>query len=195
MAKRKTVFAKEQYYHIFNRGVNKENIFHQNENYIFLLNKVKKYAFPNNIDIIAYCLMPNHYHFLLYQKSDMSISNFMQLLFNSYSKAINSKYQRTRTLFEGPFKSIHIDEEEYLIHLCRYIHRNPIDCFKPLVQNISDWTYSNYLDWIRERKGTLVNLEFVESYFPEPEEYTKFVLEYIPSKTILDKLKPYYIEE
>jgi len=194
MAKRKTAFAKEQYYHIFNRGVNRENIFYQNVNYIYLLNKIKKYAHSNKIDIIAYCLMPNHYHFLLYQKSEKPISDFMQLLLNSNSKAINSKYHRSGTLFEGPFKSIHIEKEEYLIHLCRYIHRNPIDCFKPLVQNISNWAYSNYPDWISERNGTLVNREFVESYFAEPVDYKKFVLDYIPNKKILNNLKPYYLD-
>lgn len=75
------------------------------------------------------------------QDGNVAISNFMQDIFNSYSKAFNKMYNRTGTLFEGPFKSIHIDKDNYLIHLCRYIHRNPLEA--KLVADLEKWSFSN----------------------------------------------------
>ncbi len=103
MAKRKTQFQKNHFYHIFNRGANKQPIFLSDANYEFLLKRVKKYAKRDNISVIAYCLMPNHYHFLLRQDSDVPISDWMQSIFYSYSKAFNVMHGRAGTLFEGPF--------------------------------------------------------------------------------------------
>ena len=151
MAKRNIVFSKGSYYHIYNRGCNKQKIFYDEENYLFLLRKVHIYAAKFNITIIAYCLMPNHYHFFIKQNSDLPVNDFIKFLFNSYSKAINKKYKRTGTLFEGPFKAIQVEGYDYMKELCRYIHRNPGD--DGLVNNIEDWKYSNYLEWIEKRNG------------------------------------------
>ena len=93
--------------------------------------------------------MPNHYHFLLRQTGDYSVSEFMQSIFNAYTKAFNKMYKRTGTLFEGPFKAIEVLKEDHLLHLCRYIHRNPLEA--GLVKNISDWPYSNYTEWTRKK--------------------------------------------
>ncbi|MCA9732121.1 MAG: transposase [Deferribacteres bacterium] len=117
--KRKVQFVQGNYYHVFNRGANRENIFREDENYLFLLKRLGKLSCEFNISIIAYCLMPNHCHFLLRQNSEKSIIDFMQRTFNSYTKAFNRKYRRSGTLFEGPFKAIHVDEESYLVYLCR----------------------------------------------------------------------------
>ena len=127
MGRRKTLFLLGHFYHVYNRGVNKKNIFRCRENYLFLLRRLKECAAKFHITLIAYCLMPNHYHFLLRQDTDVSISDFIQAVYNSYAKAFNRMYNRSGTLFEGPFKSILVDSDEYLAHLCRYIHRNPID--------------------------------------------------------------------
>jgi len=173
MGIRKVKFIKNNYYHIYNRGCNKENIFIGDENYIYLLRKIIKYKDEFNISVIAYCLMPNHYHFLLRQDSEVLISDFMQRVFNSYTKAINKKYGRSGTLFEGKYQAIHIDKENYLIHLCRYIHRNPIEA--KLVSNISEWKYSNYLDWLGMRKGKLVDKNFILDRFGSANNYKKFI--------------------
>ena len=77
--------------------------------------------------MIAYCLMHNHYHFLLRQNGEIKISRFMQAVFNIYTKAFNSKYELSETLFEGPSRAIHVDRSEYLLQLCHYIHRNPLE--------------------------------------------------------------------
>ena len=136
MGIRKVKFLKNNYYHIYNRGCNKENIFIDDENYIYLLRKIIKYKDEFNISVIPYCLMPNYYHFLFRQDSGILISKFIQRLFNGYTKAINKKYGRNGTLFEGKYHSIEVDNENYLIHLCRYIHRNPFEA--NLVKNLED---------------------------------------------------------
>ena len=194
MGRRKTKFQKDCYYHIYNRGINKEQIFKSDENYLFLLRKLKKYSLQNNISVVAYCLMPNHYHFLMRQNSEVPISECIQAVFNSYSKAFNKMYDRTGTLFEGKFKSILVASNEYLIYLCRYIHRNPIDGENPLVKNISDWRYSNYQEWVGERNGRLVDVEFIKNYFEKAEEYEEFVLDYIPPKDLLKKISCYTMD-
>jgi REP element-mobilizing transposase RayT len=179
MARRKTSFLTGHYYHIFNRGANKELIFREAENYHFLLRRVKEASLKFQAAIIAYCLMPNHYHFMLRQDGELLISQFIQGIFNSYSKAFNKAFQRTGTLFEGPYKAVHIDKEDHLLHLCRYIHRNPLEA--GLVNDLSDWPYSNYLEWVGKRSGILFDAKFVKAHFIDPDEYERFVLDYIPT--------------
>ena len=191
---RKVKFQMNGFYHIYNRGVNREPIFFCDENYRYLLRIIKDYTNSCSISVIAYCLMPNHYHFLLQQKAECSISTFMQAVFNRYPKAINKKYNRSGTLFEGPFKSIAVTKQEYLLHLCRYIHRNPVDGEKPLVSRLEDWKFSNYLEWIGERKGSLVDMDFIREGFHDQYLYRQFVLEYKPAKKLHDDLKKYYLD-
>ena len=103
-------------------------------------------------------------------------------------------YSRSGTLFEGPFKSILIDCDEYLVHLCRYIHRNPLDIVPPLVKNIYDWPFSNYLDCIGKREGILKDNHFINTYFPDISDYERFVLDYDPQKSIIKKIEKYYLD-
>ncbi|MEA3441478.1 MAG: transposase [Chloroflexota bacterium] len=192
MSRRKVNFVQDHYYHCYNRGANKEPIFRTDDNYIFLLGRIRKYSQKFNISIIAYCLMPNHYHFLLRQDSSLSISDFLQAVFNSYTKAFNKANNRRGTLFEERFKAINIDKDSYLLHLCRYIHRNPLDA--GLVIQLDDWQYSNYLEWIGKRNGTLVDCEFVNEQFGTLEEYELFVMDYPPPKEIDQAMGSYYLD-
>jgi len=189
---RKVRFIQGHYYHIYNRGVNHQLIFRTEENYIFLLRRVKKYATRFSISVIAYCLMPNHYHFLLRQDGEHSISAFMQAVFNSYTKAFNKMFNRTGTLFEGPFRAVLVDRNEYLIHLCRYIHRNPMDA--GLVEHPAQWPFSNYLEWVGQRKGVLVDRELVQEWFPSPEDYEQFVMEYEPPQKMVEAIARFALE-
>ena len=192
MARRRVEFVQGEYYHIYNRGCNRELIFRSHENYRFLLRRVKHYLPEYQISVIAYCLMPNHYHFLLRQDGTQPISTLIQAIFNSYTKAFNKMHGRSGTLFEGPFQAVHIAEERYLVHLCRYIHRNPLDA--GLVAHPADWLYSNYLEWVERRSGTLVDREFVRSRFPTPEAYEQFVMEYTPPKRITEVVQRLSLE-
>lgn len=126
MSRKLPPFKAEHYYHLYNRGAHKRPIFHDEDNYFFVLRKVKEYCDKLMLTIIAYCLMPNHYHFLVRQDGDIAAGKLVQRVFNSYSKAYNKRYQHSGTLFEGPYEARIIDQESYLLHLCRYVHTNPV---------------------------------------------------------------------
>jgi REP element-mobilizing transposase RayT len=183
MPYRKVQFAQGQFYHIYNRGVGRQPIFREEENYLFLLRRVNKYASAFHIAVITYCLMPNHYHFLLRQDDQIPAGRLPQRVFNSYTKAFNKRYDRTGTLFEGPYKAIHVDQDHYLLHLCRYIHANPVK--HGLVYDLEQWPYSNYMEWVGARNGKLVDHTFAREHFPVTESYRQFVLGYLDG---LDKL-------
>ena len=182
MARRQTTFVPDHYYHLYNRGVNRDLIFREDANYVYLLGLIGEVLDSLDVSIIAYCLMPNHYHFLLRQDGGTSISTFMQRVFNAYTKAYNKRHHRSGTLFEGPFKSVHIDSDAYLIHLCRYIHRNPIDAGPPLVHRLEDWPFSNYPEWIGLRNGRLVDRAFVKEVLYGGIDYREFVMDALPAK-------------
>jgi putative transposase len=193
MARRKTLFLPGNFYHIYNRGVHQHNIFRNDADYKFLLKYVKRESEKCDITIIAYCLMDNHYHFLLRQNGDIEISQFMQAVFNVYTKAFNTKYKLSGTLFEGPFKAIKVDRTEYLLHLCRYIHRNPLDA--NMVVKPEQWDYSNYAEFIGKRNGALVDREFVKINFGTYEAYEDFVMNYVPPEKTQKELRHYLFLE
>lgn len=180
MAKRNIPFLPNHYYHVYNRGAHKADIFRSDADYIMLLNLIQEKRVEFDISVIAYCLMDNHYHFLLRQDGEAKLNDFMQAVFNIYPKRFNYKYKLSGTLFEGPFQAIMVDNEKYLLHLCRYIHRNPVEA--DMVRNPEQWHYSNYLEFVEKRNGTLVDREFVRENFGSPDEYREFVMDYVPSE-------------
>ena len=190
MPVRELQFEKTCYYHLYNRGVNRQNIFYSNEHYYFLLKRMNQYLLRDHQSMIAYCLMPNHYHFLIRQDSDIKLNHTIQAIFNSYSKAVNKQLNRSGTLFEGRFKALLVDDAAYLIHLCRYIYRNAIDSYPPLTNKLEEWKWSNYLEWTGYRKGSLVDNNFISNYFTKPDDYVKFVFE-TPSAKVLNRLESY----
>lgn len=192
MPPRQVQFAPGEYYHIYNRGSGRLPIFREQVNYQFLLLRLKKYVGELSVAVIAYCLMPNHYHFLLRQDALDAAGLVAQRVFNSYVKMFNKRYDRTGTLFEGRFKAIHVDRESYLLHLCRYIHANPVK--DGLVARLEDWPYSNYHEWIGVRHGSLVDMEFVTANFPQPGLYRQFVQDYLDGRAKMPKeIKPYLL--
>jgi putative transposase len=175
------------YYPIYNRGVSKSTLFREETNFLFTLKKIKEYSQANNISMIAYCLMPNHYHFLVRQDGEEPAGNLPQSVFNSYTKTYNKKYGTRGTLFEGRFHAKVIQTKSHLLHLCRYIHGNPVK--DGLVVDPADWPYSNYLEWIGERDGNLVDRDFIENQCGNAEEYKKFLFEYLKSRQLPDDVK------
>lgn len=173
MPHRRDAFAPGRIYHVYNRGIDKRPIFGRSENYLYLLRKVKQLQTELPITVLAYCLMPNHYHFVLRQEGQVPISTFIQRLFQSYTQAFNKQQERRGPLFEGRFQHVHVDRDEYVVHLCRYVHRNPVEAC--LVRHPAKWPYSNYLEWIEARSGTLVDRDFVRHYFATSEAYRAFV--------------------
>jgi len=188
MSSRNEIFKLGSIFHVYNRGCNRSKIFFEEDNYVFLLQKIKLFTLKFNISVLAYCLMPNHYHLLLKQNSEKPLNKCVQFIFNSYSKAINKMYKKSGTLFEGKFKSVEVDEGEVL-KVCRYIHRNPLD--DKLVNNLEDWKYSNYLEWIGKRNRALYDKELIKKHFSKPELYKKYVLEYYSDKQAANELREY----
>ena len=194
MPRRLIPFVPELYYHIYNRGNNRERIFFEPENYLFFLKKIKEYLVPVS-DILVYCLMPTHYHILVRVKQTSEVfhtsevSNAMMKLSVSYTKAVNKRFQRVGVLFQGQFQAKPILTSAYLLNLCRYIHGNPVK--DGIVADITQWPYSNYLEWIGERDGKLVDKNFVQDNFDTPEEYRKFVLEYLRSRQLPEDIQLY----
>ena len=178
-----------RYYHIYNRGARRVTIFREATNFLFVTSQMKKYSKVNKTSVIAYCLMPNHYHFLLRQDGEKPAGGLAQSVFNSYSKAYNKKYSHSGTLFEGRFLAQVIQKNSHLINLCIYIHVNPVK--DGLVASPEDWPYSNYLEWIGERDGTLFDLEFVRENFGSPADYKALVMDYLKTRYIPEDVRKY----
>lgn len=189
---RRPVYLQRHTYHIYNRGTSKASIFREDENYYFVLKRMKKYRRELDLSLISYCLLPNHYHFLVRQDGEYPAGLLPQRVFNSYSKAYNKRYGHSGTLFEGPYKVVEVTAESHLRHLCRYIHANPVK--HGLVHSLEEWPYSNYLEWIGQRQGTLVDREFVKDMFGGEAEYEEFVLDYLMDRELPLELKE-YLEE
>jgi putative transposase len=177
-------FLPGHYYHLFNRGAHRQPIFHEPSNYTFVLNKIRIYCREFSLTPIAYALLPNHYHFCVRQDGELAAGKLPQYVFNSYTKAYNIRYQHSGTLFEGHYRAILVDKDAYLVHLCRYIHANPVA--HGLVEHPADWPYTNYLEWVGERKGTLYDPSFVHAHFPDQEEYQIFVMDYLRTRDLPD---------
>jgi len=192
MPYRGDTFAQDQYYHIFNRGAGKGKIFFNDGNYRYLLRLMKKYYQKHGVTIIAYCFMPNHYHFLLRQDTEEPLSKLMSVLFNAYVQALNVQQERRGTLFEGRFRHKCVDKWEYLIVLCRYIHLNPVRA--RLVARTEDWEYSNYREWLGLGNGELVDRIFVQDHFSSAEEYMRFVTDADDEKKSYEKIKKYMFD-
>lgn len=171
------IWQKGMYYHIYNRGARQGKIFRERTNYLFTISRIREYSQSEGIHVIAYCLMPTHYHFLCRQDGEKPAGNLPQLVFNSYSKAYNRMYSRSGTLFEGRFRAKVIQTISHLLHLCRYIHGNPVK--DGLAAKPGDWPYSNYLEWLGERADLLLDRSFSKEQFSDLEEYKKFLAEYL----------------
>jgi REP element-mobilizing transposase RayT len=161
--RRKEKPTADRYYHIYNRGVNYQNIFFTRENWFFLLRKVREYFTAETADIIAWCFMPNHYHLLVHVKTDNFGPEVMQPLMVSYTKAVNKQEARVGALFQGPYQARLVKNERYLLHLSRYIHLNPVTA--GFVSRPEAWEFSSYQDYVGLRPGTLVKKNVVMAYF------------------------------
>ena len=138
---------------------------------------------------IAYCLMPNHYHYLIRQDGDQPAGLLPQRAFNGYVEAYNKRYGHSGTLFESNYRVVAVSRDSYLQHLCRYIHANPVT--HGLVANVADWLYSNYREWTGERDGSLVDREFVRAWFPVAGSYERFVADYLVEGELPKELETY----
>jgi REP element-mobilizing transposase RayT len=171
-------FAANQFYHIYNRGQGKGDIFLDNADRKFFLLRLKENLWPEQATITpspggyirqllpsksfclhCYCLMPNHFHFLLEQTSNLPISKLLAKVCTSYSKYFNKKYERVGHTFQDAFKAVLVVSDAQLLWLSAYIHQNPN--VGGLVTKLSDYPWSSYLDYAGTRNGTLVDKSFI----------------------------------
>ncbi len=190
MPMRDIKFEKGCYYHLYNRGVNRQSIFVDDDDFIDFLWRIKQYCTAYAVTVIAYCLMPNHFHFLVRQDDDLRAGLVIQNTCNGYAQRFNLRYSRQGALFQGRFRGELVDEDSYLHHLCRYIHGNPVKDGFALKPDL--WPYSNYLEWIEERNGDLVDAKFIVDHFGSAKCYNAYLYDYLEnSPAIPEKLRRY----
>ena len=130
--------------------------------------------------------MPNHFHFILRQEAENGVQKYMQKIQNSYSHYYKLKYQTNGPLFESPFKAVHIESNDQLIHLSRYIHLNPVTSF--LVEKPEDYPHSSFLQYF-ENLPLMIDPDIVINQFKSKHEYKKFVNDNKEYQRELNKIK------
>ncbi len=198
MPSRNTVreFTAEQYYHIFNRGVENRIIFVDDQDYIVFIGLLKKYLSGQNhnknnrhkflpltgeLELLAYCLMPTHFHLLVFQKTEDAIVKLMRRVAIGYVMYFNDRYKRVGGLFQARYKAALIDEEAYLHHISRYIHLNP--------KEYKQWPYSSLQYYQKRQSAKWLNTQRILDLFNSRREYLDFVADYEANKRELDLLK------
>ncbi len=160
-------FVENGCYHVYNRGVEKRNIFSDKQDYGVFLSYMKEYLNPTGSDphplasqltLFSFCLMPNHFHLLIKQSSVDGITKLIRAVCTRYVMYFNKKYDRVGTLFQGKYKAILVDSDNYLLHLSRYIHLNPRSDPK-------QYEYSSYAHYLKENRSNWLNTSEILNYF------------------------------
>lgn len=217
MPGRKTAIQTDYYYHIFNRSINKEPIFtykkcchravsaleyYQHKNppvkmSIYLSQGVDRqqdynkllYQSKRMVDIIAYCLMPNHYHLILKQLEDNGIRKFISLFQNSYTRYFNTKFKRNGHLFQGKYKAVYVEEDDQLLHLMRYIHLNPFtSSVVETKEEILNYPYSSLSEYLSNSNG-LCQKDIIRSFFKTKKTLLKFILDRADYQRNIEEIK------
>src|SRR3989344_3003246 len=195
---RKTPFTENEYHHIYSRGVEKRKIFMGTKDYgrfvalLYIMNQDVPFRMDNFlrnskndlknifkeqraktlVSILGYCLMPNHFHLILYECKENGISKFMAKLLTAYSMYFNTKYERSGPLFTRPFRSEHINNESQYMFIFSYVHLNPISIFdkewkengvknkKGAEKFLRSYRYSSYLDFLNFNRAESAIIDF-----------------------------------
>lgn len=181
-------YVENGFYHIYNRGVEKRIVFEDPQDYNVFLKYISEVLSPadqnitttkyimqglslqsirrpvksyyGRLEMLAYCLMPNHFHFLIRQNDKDALEGLMRSLMTRYSMYFNKKYNRVGSLFQGRYKAVLVNEESYLLHLSRYIHMNPME-YSLNLEN----AHSSYLEYLGKRKTSWLHPDIVLGYF------------------------------
>lgn len=215
-------FALGEFYHIYNRGTEKRNIFLSRSDYyrfllllyycnssknIILRLENKNFDLDSQkemlIDICAYCLMPNHFHLLIREKLEGGISRFMQKLSTGYTMYFNKRHERNGVLFQGKFKSTHVDYDEYLKYVFSYIHLNPVklidpnwkengianhDRAKKYLENYATSSYPDYLG-VSRKESVIITKDAMLGYFYSASDYKRTINDWLSFKRELDLIQ------
>jgi putative transposase len=197
-------YTPNSYYHVYNRGVNREGIFKNEEDYKVFLNLFKRHLssagqadrfgrqydyFGDKLELLAYCLMPNHFHMLIYQSNDpRAIELFMRKIITAYAMYFNKKYKRVGPLFQGRYKAVGIIDDSYLLHISRYIHLNPVGDY-------DKYEWSSYPSYIGKVSYLWLKTGKIKELFGSKEEYSKFVSDYNDYKDSIEQIKELLFED
>jgi REP element-mobilizing transposase RayT len=142
MPKRILKFQERGHYHINNRGLQKKKIFFDREDYKYFLKKMFEYKDKFSIEVIFYCLMPNHFHLIIRQNTGIGTIQFISMVQLLYAKYFNKKYGRKGQLFEGRYRPKVIKDQKYMMQLIRYLMENPVRA--GLVKKPEDWEFLSF---------------------------------------------------
>ena len=190
-------YTEQSYYHVYNRGVEKREVFVDNQDYAVFLNLLKRYLSPEEhkddrgnvyesysgrVEFLAFCLMPNHFHMLFYLKSDpKALAKMMQKVTSTYTTYFNKRYARVGHLFQGVYKASHILEDSYLLHISRYIHLNP--------RLYKTWEFSSLPYYINGWQSDWVKPKRILELFDNTGNYKSFMEDYEDHKRQLESIK------
>ncbi len=197
MASRNRVkqYIKDSFYHIYNRGVEKRTVFIDDQDYRVFLNLLKRYldkkpakdskgreykSLHGKMELLAFCLMPNHFHLLIYQSDEQAMTRLMRGLCTSYTSYFNKKYDRIGPLFKDRYKASRIARDDYLMHISRYIHRNP--------KEYMSWGYSSYSYYTDQKGASWVQTKRITELFGSKDKYKQFVADYEDYKDSIDEI-------
>lgn len=191
------VYVDDSYYHIYNRGVAKCPIFLDHADYVAFLADLKFYLSPishfkgsslkvtkddktytyfpsqqpknheGKIELVAYCLMPNHFHLCIRQTDKTSMTNFMRSLATKYSMYFNKKYARVGRLFQGIYKAVLVSDEQQFLYLTKYIHANPLELVGNIPKKLADYPYSSYRNYLGIIHQNWIHSENILTYFSQ----------------------------
>ncbi len=206
-APRKVVFRNDNLYHIYNRGVEKMETFTDLYEYRRAIQTIDYYRFSNPpqrfskflqteqqerelmlknmkkegdqlVNIVAFCLMPNHFHFILQQLMDGGVQKFLANFSNSYTRYFNTRHERNGYLFQGNFKAVFVEDNEQLLHLSRYIHLNPVTASMIDINDLEQYQWSSYRSYLGKKDNIghdfVLNNIIIEQFKPRG-EYLKFI--------------------
>ena len=195
MPSRNTVkqYVENGYYHLYNRGVDKRTIFQDDQDYRVFLHLLKillsspsleakhpltevtgfnpvrlrliQQTLHNKVELLSYCLLPNHFHLLIKQITVDGMPILMKRLITTYSMYFNNRYKRVGHLFQGTYKAAYIGEDSYIMHVSRYIHLNPYELTGSNLVKVSEYPYSSYSYYLGKKKAKWVKPDFILSYF------------------------------
>ena len=197
----------DEIYHVFNRGVARQLTYRNRRDYLRFIELMNYYvnvdvtpryskfimlpflertqilsdlAKKKNflVEIISFCLMPNHFHMIIKQTREGGVTQFLQNVANSYVRYFDTKYHREGPLYQGRFKSIHIESDEQLLHVVRYVHLNPYTSY--IVKDLEKlllYQYSSLPVFLNTQTNPFISLQQIRSYFKRVDDFKQFTLD------------------
>ncbi|MCX6726173.1 MAG: transposase [Candidatus Shapirobacteria bacterium] len=223
MPYRKTIFANNEIYHTINRSIEEQTIFKGKRDYQRALDLIDFYRYnhpslrfshynrlPKNekekfiknlkengkpvVEILAFCLMSNHFHFLLRQTREKGIQSFMRNFQDSFARYFNTKYHRSGLLFQGMFKAVRIETDEQLTHVSRYIHLNPVSSYITEIGDLEKYPWSSFPEYLSQDSLKFTNPSPILDLFKSRASYKEFVFNQADYQRRLQKIKHLALE-